>query len=133
MIALHLDAATYGICDAWHELASCFLRLSQCEEDRISTLGVGSDPYGQGHLENSNKIPDLFTNGESGKTWRLRARWWLNRHFHYRILMSDISSGNRISFSFFSFYFSDGKNCYRSRVPAIDSSSTQISISFSFC
>ncbi|KAL6561772.1 hypothetical protein OROMI_017373 [Orobanche minor] len=93
MIALHLDAA-YGVCDAWQELASCFLRLSQCEEDRISTLGVGSDLHSQGHLENSNKIPELFTNGESGKTWRLRARWWLNRHFHSRILMSDISSGD---------------------------------------
>ncbi|KAL6538313.1 hypothetical protein OROGR_012301 [Orobanche gracilis] len=94
MIALHLDASTHGVRDAWQELASCFLRLSQCEEDRISTLGVGSDRQGQGHLENSNKIPELFTNGESGKTWRLRARWWLNRHFHYRSLMSDISSGD---------------------------------------
>ncbi|KAL6553488.1 hypothetical protein OROGR_007330 [Orobanche gracilis] len=94
MIALHLDAATYGVCDAWQELASCFLRLSQCEEDRISTLGVVGDRHGQGHLENSKKIPEFFTNGEPGKTWRLRARWWLNRHFHYRILMSDISSGD---------------------------------------
>ncbi|KAK6132783.1 hypothetical protein DH2020_033461 [Rehmannia glutinosa] len=43
MIALHLDAS-YGICDTWQELASCFLRLSQCEEDRVSTCG-GSDQY----------------------------------------------------------------------------------------
>ncbi|KAK6154296.1 hypothetical protein DH2020_008544 [Rehmannia glutinosa] len=94
MIALHLDAS-YGICDTWQELASCFLRLSQCEEDRVSTCG--SDRYGQGYLDESNKIPELFTNGESGKAWRLRSRWWLNRHFHDRIRTSDIASGNLIS------------------------------------
>ncbi|KAI3466075.1 hypothetical protein Pfo_022738 [Paulownia fortunei] len=93
MIALHLDAS-YGICDAWQELAFCFLKLSQCEEDRVSTCGGGSDQYSPSFLENSNKIPELFTNGESGKTWRLRSRWWLNRHFHDKILMSDIASGD---------------------------------------
>ncbi|KAK6132663.1 hypothetical protein DH2020_033615 [Rehmannia glutinosa] len=91
MIALHLDAS-YGICDTWQELASCFLRLSQCEEDRVSTCG--SDQYSQGYLDESNKIPELFTNGESGKAWRLRSRWWLNRHFHDRIRTSDIASGD---------------------------------------
>ncbi|KAG8364888.1 hypothetical protein BUALT_Bualt18G0045400 [Buddleja alternifolia] len=93
MIALHLDA-TYGVCDTWKELASCILKLSQCEEDRVSTCYDGSGRYSQECLDNSNKIPDFFTKGESGKSWRFRSRWWLNRHFHNRILMSDIASGD---------------------------------------
>ncbi|GER53453.1 hypothetical protein STAS_30975 [Striga asiatica] len=93
MIALHLEA-TYGSCDTWRELASCFLRLSQCQEDRISTCGVSSDGHVQGRLGHSNTNPELFTHGESGKTWRFRAKWWLSRHFNDRILMSDISSGD---------------------------------------
>lgn len=96
MIASHLDAS-YGMCDTWQELASCILKLSQCEGDRVSTCGGGSDPHSQGHLDDSIKIPELFICGESGKTWRLRSRWWLNRHFHDRILMSDIASGNQVS------------------------------------
>ncbi|PIN16025.1 hypothetical protein CDL12_11321 [Handroanthus impetiginosus] len=91
MIASHLDAS-YGICDTWQELASCLLKLCQCEGDRVSTCGGGSGRYSQGYLDNSNKVPELFTKGESGKAWRLRSRWWLNRHFHDRILMSDIAS-----------------------------------------
>ncbi|KAL8528561.1 hypothetical protein ACS0TY_006110 [Phlomoides rotata] len=91
MIAMHLDAS-YGTCDMWEELASCFLKLSQCEGDRISING-GCDPDNQGCLDDSNKIPELFTSGKSGKAWRLRFRWWLNRHFHDR-LNSDIVSGD---------------------------------------
>ncbi|KAL0406760.1 UNVERIFIED_CONTAM: hypothetical protein Slati_3989900 [Sesamum latifolium] len=93
MIALHLDAS-YGMCETWQELASCLLKLSQCEGDRVSTCFGGSDRYNEGYLDHSNKIPELFTNGESGKTWRLRSRWWLNRHFHDRILISDNESGD---------------------------------------
>ncbi|KAL3631447.1 hypothetical protein CASFOL_024431 [Castilleja foliolosa] len=94
MIALHLEA-TYGTCDAWRELASCLLRISQCEEDRISTYGDSSDRrQGQVHLENPSKVPELFTDGESGSTWRIRAKWWLSRHFNNRMLMSDIASGD---------------------------------------
>lgn len=90
MIALHLDAS-YGTCDTWQELASCLLQLSQCEGDRVSACYSGSDPES---LDGSNRIPELFTSGESGKSWRLRSRWWLNRHFHDRILMSNIESGD---------------------------------------
>ncbi|KAK4387110.1 hypothetical protein Sango_2581600 [Sesamum angolense] len=93
MLALHLDSS-YGMCETWQELASCFLKLSQCEGDRVSTCFGGSDRYNEGYLDHSNKIPELFTNGESGKTWRLRSRWWLNRHFHDRILISDNESGD---------------------------------------
>lgn len=94
MIALHLDAS-YGTRDTWQELASCLLKLSQCEGDRESACNSGSDPESRGCLDDSNRVPELFTCGESGKSWRLRSRWWLNRHFHDWILMSEIASGNQ--------------------------------------
>ncbi|XP_057795913.1 uncharacterized protein LOC131012025 [Salvia miltiorrhiza] len=93
MIALHLDAS-YGTCDTWQELASCLLKLSQCEGDRESACNSGSDSASPGYLDDSNRIPEIFTCGNSGKSWRLRSRWWLNRHFHDRILMSEIASGD---------------------------------------
>ncbi|KAL7143389.1 hypothetical protein ABFS83_08G187800 [Erythranthe nasuta] len=92
MVALHLDAS-YATCDTWQELASCFLKLSQCEGDRESNCG-DADQYSQGYLDHANKIPELLVNGESGKAWKLRSRWWLNRHFHKSILMSDAASGD---------------------------------------
>ncbi|KAL8046616.1 hypothetical protein ABFX02_08G188500 [Erythranthe guttata] len=92
MVALHLDAS-YATCDTWQELASCFLKLSQCEGDRESNCG-DADQYSQGYLDHANKIPELLVNGESGKAWKLRSRWWLNRHFHKSILMADAASGD---------------------------------------
>ncbi|CAA3005991.1 Mitogen-activated protein kinase kinase 5 [Olea europaea subsp. europaea] len=93
MIALHLDAI-YAKCDVWKELASCFLNLCQCAEDRMSACYNGKDGRNQIHLDHSNQIPEIFTNRESRKTWRLRCRWWLNRHFSHSILVSDIASGD---------------------------------------
>ncbi|KAL2493585.1 hypothetical protein Fot_37342 [Forsythia ovata] len=92
MIALHLDA-TYAKCDLWKELASCFLTLCRCE-DRMSACSNGNDRSNQIYLYSSNQIPEIFTNCESGKTWRLRCRWWLNRHFSHNILASDIATGD---------------------------------------
>ncbi|KAL2476390.1 hypothetical protein Adt_37126 [Abeliophyllum distichum] len=93
MIALHLDG-TYAKCDVWKELASCLLRLCQCGEDRMSACSNGNDGHNQIYLDHSNQIPEIFANSESGKTWRLRCRWWLNRHFSHNILASDIASGD---------------------------------------
>ncbi|KZV38271.1 hypothetical protein F511_36506 [Dorcoceras hygrometricum] len=89
MIALHLDA-TYGTCDTWKELACCFLKLSQCEEDRISVCDDGSQEI-MGLYE---KIPEIFTKSGSVESWRFRFRWWLRRHFHNNILKSDKTSGD---------------------------------------
>ncbi|XP_073158144.1 uncharacterized protein [Henckelia pumila] len=93
MIALHLDA-TYGTCDTWKELASCFLKLSQCEEDRISMCGDDGDQCSREFMGHSNKIPEIFTDSESGKSWRFRFRWWERRHFNNSILKSDMTSGD---------------------------------------
>ncbi|KAL4589043.1 hypothetical protein LXL04_001945 [Taraxacum kok-saghyz] len=91
MIGLHLDA-TYADCHIWREFASCFLRLSQCEEDRMSSC-VGDDKIKL--RQNSKNTPNMFKNHTSRKTWRVRCRWWLTRHFAQTILESELAtSGN---------------------------------------
>ncbi|KAI3803505.1 hypothetical protein L1987_31657 [Smallanthus sonchifolius] len=90
MIALHLDA-TYADCNIWKEFASCFIELSGCDEDRISSC-VNS--YGDSFTKFSKNIPDMFQDKISRKNWRLRCRWWLTRHFTLTILASEITSGN---------------------------------------
>lgn len=98
MTALHLDAAQ-GDCNTWKEFASCLLKITQCEEDRMSKCIDEDDNAGGGdeqrHSSHSNvRIPaEILINGASGKSWRFRCRWWLTRHFSRNILASDISSG----------------------------------------
>ncbi|KAL2500449.1 hypothetical protein Fot_34297 [Forsythia ovata] len=96
MIALHLDG-TYTKCDVWKESTSFLLRLCQCGEDRMSACSNGNDEHNQIYLDHSNQIPKIFSNSESGKTWRLGCRWWINRHFSHNILASDIASCNQVS------------------------------------
>ncbi|KAL8189247.1 hypothetical protein R6Q57_028813 [Mikania cordata] len=90
MIALHLDA-TYADSDIWKEFASCFVKLFQCDEDRMSSC---VNIYGDNCTKFSKYIPDMFQDSISKKNWRLRSRWWLTRHFTRTILASEVASGN---------------------------------------
>lgn len=87
MIALHLDA-THADFHIWKEFASCFIRLSQCDEDRMSSCVDIS------YTKCSKNVPDMFNDNVSRKSWRLRCRWWLTRHFTQSILASEVTSGN---------------------------------------
>ncbi|KAG4383148.1 hypothetical protein GLYMA_13G009900v4 [Glycine max] len=80
MIALHLDA-TDAEYNTWRVFSSCFLRLSSYEDEHKQHCAL-------------NKTPKLFTDGISGKSWRLRCRWWLTRHFSNRKLESEIEAGD---------------------------------------
>ncbi|XP_004251881.1 uncharacterized protein [Solanum lycopersicum] len=93
MIALHLDA-THANCDTWKELACCFLRLFQCEEDCMSVCSNGEDSEKQKFTKWISQIPKIFSDYESSKSWRLRCRWWLTHYFSQTILTSDIASGD---------------------------------------
>ncbi|KAF5478612.1 hypothetical protein F2P56_005155 [Juglans regia] len=94
MIALHLDA-TYAEYNTWREFASCFIKLSQCEEDRLSVCkNENEDMQEQPDSIHFSKTPRIFTEGQSGKSWRLRCRWWLTRHFTKTILESEIAAGD---------------------------------------
>lgn len=94
MIALHLDA-TYAECNIWREFASCFLKLYQSEEDRLSICLNESEigrkrKYSVGY----NRTPNIFTEGKSAKAWSFRCRWWLTRHFGKNTLGSEIDTGD---------------------------------------
>lgn len=97
MIALHLDA-TYADRNIWKEFASCFLKLSPSEEDRISTC---NDKTLQGQSKNFNRKPVIVANSVMGKEWKLRCRWWMTRHFSKMILVSEFEAGifNMLYFS----------------------------------
>ncbi|CAI0451538.1 unnamed protein product [Linum tenue] len=93
MIALHLEAAT-GEKTTWKELALCFLRASQQEEDQLSGIhGNGSEVPKQ-HSISFPRVPSFLINGVSGKSWRLRCRWWMNKHFSKSMLASEINAGD---------------------------------------
>ncbi|XP_020676131.1 uncharacterized protein LOC110095089 isoform X3 [Dendrobium catenatum] len=90
-LAKHLDAVD-GKCSIWEEFASCFLELQTAmlfhSEDCISAnMGVVTDNV------YCNRIPTMFTEGETGDTWRLRCRWWVSRHFGRSISLSEIQAG----------------------------------------
>ncbi|XP_010913443.1 uncharacterized protein [Elaeis guineensis] len=93
MMTLHLDAAD-GKSSIWGELASCFLKLLTATisdyEDRISA-NVRRDPTS---IVSSGKIPTAFTKGQARKTWRVRCRWWLTRHFSKNAYLSEMQAGD---------------------------------------
>ncbi|XP_059661469.1 uncharacterized protein LOC132307663 [Cornus florida] len=94
MVALHLDA-TYADCNTWKEFACCFLKLSQCEEERMSVCLDGTQGgHKQRYSVHFNRMPQIFTDGILGKPWRFRCRWWLTRHFSQNILESELAAGN---------------------------------------
>lgn len=90
MIALHLDA-TFADHDIWRDFASCLLKVSQFEEDRVSTCL--NEDVGERSYQNT-KIPTKFLKGVLGKNWKLRCRWWLNRHFNKKLLASEMAGGD---------------------------------------
>lgn len=93
MVALHLDA-TYAECNMWKEFASCFLKLSLSEEDRISTCFAGSGETLQGQSKNFNRKPVIVAESFMGKEWILRCKWWQTRHFSQSILVSEFEAGD---------------------------------------
>ncbi|MED6157668.1 hypothetical protein PIB30_025446 [Stylosanthes scabra] len=87
MIAVHLDV-TSAEYSTWKMLSSCFFKLSIYEEDCVSANHINED----GHRQHCSfrKTPKVFTEGMSGKSWRLRRRSWRITHFSPRQLESDV-------------------------------------------
>lgn len=99
MVAFHLDA-TYAGCKMWKEFASCFLKLSLSEEDRISTCFAGNGDILQGQSRNFNRNRVIVADSVMGKEWILRCRWWQTRHFSQSILKSELEAGTLHILSF---------------------------------
>ena len=92
MIALHLDA-TDAEYNTWRVFSSCFFKLSHYEQDCISACPPIKNDDGLGQHYSFSKTPKLFKEGMSGKSWRLRCRWWLTKHFSNSKLESEIEAG----------------------------------------
>lgn len=103
MIALHLDSAD-GKSNVWEEFASCFLKLLTAGisdyEDCISTNIQGDFT----NITSSNKIPKVFTVGRAKETWKVRCRWWVNRHFSKNAFLAEIQAGKLFLFGYFKLY-----------------------------
>ncbi|XP_044464897.1 uncharacterized protein LOC123195290 [Mangifera indica] len=94
MIALHLDA-TYADSNIPREFASCFLKLSLYDEDRMSVCPDANEGGKKQTLSlRYNRVPDILTEGKSGKAWMFCCKWWLRRHFSQNMLTSEISAGD---------------------------------------
>lgn len=94
MIALHLEAI-HGDHTLWREFALCLLKLTECEEDRIS-MCVDGEQVKREHMHSIrySRTPISFVEGLSGKTWKFRCKWWLDRHFNKQTLESEMAAGN---------------------------------------
>ncbi|URE16330.1 hypothetical protein MUK42_12845 [Musa troglodytarum] len=94
MITLHLDA-TDGRSSIWEEFASCFLKILTSSvadyEDRVSVNRQG----GSAAIVSSNKIPRVFTEGQSRESWKVRCRWWITRHFSKNAYLQDMQYSDR--------------------------------------
>ncbi|KAF9608744.1 hypothetical protein IFM89_010876, partial [Coptis chinensis] len=93
MIALHLDA-TSATCSVWVELASCFIKLSHCDEDQISVCGSANEGVDNRCSTSTNTIPITFIHGHSRKSWNFRCRWWSKRHFSKSACVSEMEAGD---------------------------------------
>ncbi|KAF8082305.1 hypothetical protein N665_0835s0010 [Sinapis alba] len=88
MIALHVEAS-FPEPEIWKEFAEMLiLFFEHVDEDRMSVCFNGSreEGYQQTYSVRYNPTPRMFTD----KSWTLRAKWWLNRHFSPEILETEM-------------------------------------------
>lgn len=88
MIALHVEAS-FPEPEIWREFAEMLiLFFENVDEDRMSVCfnGNGEEGCQQTYSVRYNPTPRMFTD----KSWTLRAKWWLNRHFSREILETEM-------------------------------------------
>ena len=77
----------------WEELVSCFLRLFSDRttdyEDRISC-----NVEGDASIDAFSSLSSVFFEQRTRESWKLRCKWWMNRHFSQNIYMSETAKGN---------------------------------------
>ncbi|KAJ0258055.1 hypothetical protein HA466_0069160 [Hirschfeldia incana] len=88
MIALHVEAS-FPEPKIWREFAEMLiLFFENVDEDRMSACfnGDGEEGCQQTYSVRYNPTPRMFTD----KSWTLRAKWWLSRHFSPEILETEM-------------------------------------------
>ncbi|KAL8148184.1 hypothetical protein AgCh_005512 [Apium graveolens] len=78
----------------WEEFSSCFLKISQSEEDKMSTCLAGNDEILQGKSKTFSRKTAIDVSSVTGKEWILRCRWWQTRHFSLSILALELEAGD---------------------------------------
>jgi hypothetical protein len=94
-IALHLDSVN-GKPFIWEELVSCFLRLfsgrTTDHEDHISC-----NIEGDAAINAFSSLSSIFCEQHTRESWKLRCKWWMNRHFSQNSYMSETVPGDCLS------------------------------------
>lgn len=91
-IALHLDSVN-GKPFVWEELVSCFLRLFS---DRTTDYEdcISCNVEGEASINAFSSLSSVFFEQRTRESWKLRCKWWMNRHFSQNIYMSETAKGN---------------------------------------
>ncbi|KAI4975901.1 hypothetical protein ZWY2020_049508 [Hordeum vulgare] len=91
-IALHLDSVN-GKPFVWEELVSCFLRLFS---DRTTDYEdcISCNVEGEASINAFSSLSSVFFEQHTRESWKLRCKWWINRHFSQNIYMSETAKGD---------------------------------------
>ncbi|KAM3208750.1 hypothetical protein ACQJBY_063438 [Aegilops geniculata] len=91
-IALHLDCVN-GKPSIWEELVSCFLRLFS---DRTTDYEdcISCNVEGDASIDAFSSLSSVFFEQHTRESWKLRCKWWMNRHFSQNIYMSETAKGD---------------------------------------
>lgn len=76
------------------EFASCSLKLSDHEEDRMSWCQNGKSGFEKRCSVSSNEIPKMLKQSKSRENRRLQCKWQLTRHFSRDTLASEFAADN---------------------------------------
>uniref|UniRef100_M8B481 Uncharacterized protein n=1 Tax=Aegilops tauschii TaxID=37682 RepID=M8B481_AEGTA len=93
-IALHLDCVN-GKPSIWEELVSCFLRLFS---DRTTDYEdcISCNVEGDASIDAFSSLSSVFFEQHTRESWKLRCKWWMNRHFSKNIYMSETAKDNEV-------------------------------------
>ncbi|EMS52149.1 hypothetical protein TRIUR3_19678 [Triticum urartu] len=93
-IVLHLDCVN-GKPSIWEELVSCFLRLFS---DRTTDYEdcISCNVEGDASIDAFSSLSSVFFEQHTRESWKLRCKWWMNRHFSQNIYMSETAKDNDV-------------------------------------
>ncbi|VAI84732.1 unnamed protein product [Triticum turgidum subsp. durum] len=91
-IALHLDSVN-GKPFVWEELVSCFLRLFSDRTTEYEDC-ISCNVEGEASINAFSSLSSVFFEQHTRESWKLRCKWWMNRHFSQNIYMSETAKGD---------------------------------------
>lgn len=89
MIALHLDA-TFAAYDIWEEFATCILILQTQNSFLEDQMPMD---YNKRHFPYCGTVHQSFVQDGARRLWKLRIKWWLQRHFSEIAWLAELQNG----------------------------------------